>query len=530
MSALTSIRVQKLFLVTLVLKIVSSTLGWWLASPWILGFLVPLSIMGIYIVLGMNRSEDDVSDEKFADSCYYLGFLFTITSIILCLFDLPTIGMNIQSIAVRFGAAMVSTVLGLGVRIYLIGFRKDASDALHDVESSVIEISGRLREQLLLSFEKLRDFEGQVASAAQASIERTNLQNDSASKNHAHRISLLFDDLKSASEKSFDEAGMRLASAHDQHSQAMADQSRQFGALIEGLELKVGQFADAMDARLKSTVFPDDFFQKELAAPLTSLVERVQEISSGVSAAGTGLGEYSQVLKSTIKLLRTKSASSEGSLDRVIALANQQESLFNETQGQLAVISGLAKTLDSMNDTLSGAAQAFDTHSEMTNALTGRVDKLVLDSATSREEFGATVAGVTNRLSESSAASTRAAERIERVVLTELSAVSQASAEATSAARKAGRAAELVQAALSEASLLRPAVPAALSRPSDASTSERDGEIDALRKAVPAGALAADSVLEVDYSELDQPSDLRDSNRQATPLTTSLGRESGAEI
>lgn len=63
-----------------------------------------------YVLLGLKRRDHDVTDEKFADTCYYLGFIFTITSIIFSLFDLPSIGTKLQEIAVRFGAAMVSDV------------------------------------------------------------------------------------------------------------------------------------------------------------------------------------------------------------------------------------------------------------------------------------------------------------------------------------------------------------------------------------------------------------------------------------
>ena len=120
MKSIFDIRLQKLFLVTLILKIGSSFLGWYLQLQWSLGFTVPLLIMSAYIFLGYHRRDNDVTDEKFADTCYYLGFIFTITSIIFSLFDLPNIGTKIQDIAVRFGAAMVSTVLGLGVRVYLV--------------------------------------------------------------------------------------------------------------------------------------------------------------------------------------------------------------------------------------------------------------------------------------------------------------------------------------------------------------------------------------------------------------------------
>src|SRR5215213_6656554 len=145
MPPLKTIRVQKLFVVALCLKITSSGFSWWLNEPWILGFTIPLVVMGAYVAFGLRRHESDVSDEKFADSCYYLGFIFTISSIVFSLFDLPQIGEKISLIAVRFGAAMVTTVAGLIVRVYLVSFKDDPAEALHAAEDSVVDAHARLR-------------------------------------------------------------------------------------------------------------------------------------------------------------------------------------------------------------------------------------------------------------------------------------------------------------------------------------------------------------------------------------------------
>jgi len=94
MQSLLAIRVQKLFLVTIILKVLSSLVGWLFQLQWTFGFIIPLAFMAAYVVLGLKRQDQEVSDEKFADSCYYLGFIFTISSIILSLFDLPNIGTS----------------------------------------------------------------------------------------------------------------------------------------------------------------------------------------------------------------------------------------------------------------------------------------------------------------------------------------------------------------------------------------------------------------------------------------------------
>src|SRR5262249_586812 len=200
------VRVQKLFAIVLTLKVLSSGLGWYFQLPWSLGFALPLALMLLYIVVGLKRRRDDVTDEKFADSCYYLGFIFTITSIIFALFDLPSIGTRIESIAVRFGAAMVSTVLGLGVRVYLVSFERDAGDALREAEDAGVEASRRFREQLAISFERLRDFESEVDLAAKASIERVNLQVESLGRDHSQRMAGHFAELSARNQGALDAA------------------------------------------------------------------------------------------------------------------------------------------------------------------------------------------------------------------------------------------------------------------------------------------------------------------------------------
>src|SRR5262245_22943035 len=103
------IPLDKLFLIVVLSKVSCSFLAWALGSPWLLGFYLPLVLMAIYVALGFFRVPGDVSDTKFGDSCYYLGFVFTISSIAFSLFDIPDLDKEgrLRDVAVRFGAAMV---------------------------------------------------------------------------------------------------------------------------------------------------------------------------------------------------------------------------------------------------------------------------------------------------------------------------------------------------------------------------------------------------------------------------------------
>ena len=214
MPPLKTIRVQKLFMLALCLKIASSGFGWWLNDPWILGFTIPLLVMAVYVAFGMRRHESDVSDEKFADSCYYLGFIFTISSIVFSLFDLPQIGEKISLIAVRFGAAMVTTVAGLIVRVYLVNFREDPVEALRAAEESVLDAHGKLREQLVMVLEKMQEFQSEVDVAAKGTVERVNMQLEGLSHAHGRKLHEFFEALATQNQEKNNRAfeGIRAAS------------------------------------------------------------------------------------------------------------------------------------------------------------------------------------------------------------------------------------------------------------------------------------------------------------------------------
>ena len=67
-----------------------------------------------------------------------------------------------SEIAVRFGVAMVGTVIGLAVRVYLVSFKQDLNDAVEAAENRVIDATYRLREQLTIALEKMREFDSRV--------------------------------------------------------------------------------------------------------------------------------------------------------------------------------------------------------------------------------------------------------------------------------------------------------------------------------------------------------------------------------
>lgn len=415
MHSIRTIPVQKLFLITIFLKVLFSVIGWRVGSPWILGFAVPLTIMAAYIILGYYRVDSDVSDEKFADSCYYLGFIFTITSIILSLFDLPHIGTKLPEIAVRFGAAMVSTVLGLVVRVYLVSFKKDIADAVEAAEETVIDAATKFGDNLMGVIEKIKAYEIVVDEAARNTVNKVDAQMEALSKAYGVRLEDFFvtleENIKDASDDIFAElkqTSARAAGSLDMHSRTM-------NGNLETIQAKVNEFSNAVTSRLANTTFPDDFFSKSLGGPMQSLRDNINAVSVGISNVATEVQESNEALSVVTKSLRAKAASADKSISTITEVAEAQERILAQAQAQIEVLSALSGNLKDFDLSLGKVTDALGQQSNRTDELSGHVTGMLGFTGTLNKLDG-TLTNVVSQLESQRAATNDMNVRVESLL------------------------------------------------------------------------------------------------------------------
>jgi len=324
----TEISLQKLFIVTCILKITSSGIGWYIGSPWLFGLWVPIAFMLAYIVIGYYKREKVVSEEKFADSCYYLGFIFTVASIIFALFDLKNIGTGLADVGIRFGAAMVSTCLGVAVRVALVNFRPNTDDALLNVEDSVINASRRLTDEFSRSFDELVDFRSKVMTASIEAVKSVELQIEAMSTQHQQKIEIFFTEMTKHNKEMTQASMQELGSTAKGLVQILNEYKSKAKNTAGSIDQTVRNFTNVMVERLNLVEFPQDIFSRRLEAPIANLNDSTNNVVNNVKQVSTNVKDAAQSVLTTVEKINAKAENLNETLSAVQNLISAQKELM----------------------------------------------------------------------------------------------------------------------------------------------------------------------------------------------------------
>src|ERR1700675_1875280 len=102
-------------------------------------------MIGYAVLLGARvfRLRDDQS----GDNLYYMGFLFTLTSLAVSLYQFSSDG-SAEQIVQNFGIAIGSTIAGITLRIFFNQMRRDPVEVEHTARLELANASRRLRREL----------------------------------------------------------------------------------------------------------------------------------------------------------------------------------------------------------------------------------------------------------------------------------------------------------------------------------------------------------------------------------------------
>lgn len=123
--------------------LLSKFLGWPPAAV----TLMPVALMIGYAVLVWLYNNGGLRDDQTGDNFYYMGFIFTLTSLAVSLYQYSA-GSEVGEIVSNFGVAVASTIAGIVLRIFFNLLRRDPQEVERTARLELAEASRKVRREL----------------------------------------------------------------------------------------------------------------------------------------------------------------------------------------------------------------------------------------------------------------------------------------------------------------------------------------------------------------------------------------------
>ena len=88
-----------------------------------------------------------IREDQLGDNCYYLGFLFTLSSLAYALYQFGLSG-SVEQIVANFGLALGSTITGILLRVLINQARRDVLETEQDARMALADAVVRLRTEI----------------------------------------------------------------------------------------------------------------------------------------------------------------------------------------------------------------------------------------------------------------------------------------------------------------------------------------------------------------------------------------------
>jgi methyl-accepting chemotaxis protein len=227
----------------------SKLMGW--SLPVVTG--VPLVLMGIYFIVSLAVAGFRLHNEQAGDNLYYMGFLFTLSSlgVSLYLFAGET---SIETIVRNFGIAVTSTIAGVTLRILFNQMRRDPIDIERSVRHELAEMTRRVRTELDSSsreFSHYRRVSNQMLSEGFEEIARQ-------AERNGQEINKILEMLAKQAVTPINDAAAQLTATTSQ----LSDIIGTFGAAVENVGKKLEEIRS-----------PEDVVRAELAPAIAAIKE-----------------------------------------------------------------------------------------------------------------------------------------------------------------------------------------------------------------------------------------------------------------
>jgi len=245
---------------------------------------VPVLIMiGYAVLLGARLFR--LRDDQAGDNLYYMGFLFTLTSLAVSLYQFSSAG-SAEQIVQNFGIAIASTISGIALRILFNQMRRDPVEVEATARLELAEASRRVKRELESAILEFGYFRRTTQQSMGDAVDEVRESMDKVRGLFAGEV----ERLAAAAGQPLEATNQRSAETLDhlnERTVQILDVSRQLvqeGEQLARSTTNVVKAIDFMLAKLSALQMPDRATDGKLAPMIQSLTQAVNSLGQSTEA------------------------------------------------------------------------------------------------------------------------------------------------------------------------------------------------------------------------------------------------------
>jgi hypothetical protein len=262
---------------------------------------VPVAIMIAYALVLVAARLFRLRDDQSGDNLYYMGFLFTLTSLGVSLYQYSSNG-SAEEIVQNFGIAIASTIAGIALRIFFNQMRRDPVEVEHFARLELAEASRRVKRELDDTVLQFSFFRRATQQSITDSLEEVKALLGEARTSFVGQLGEFAknssEPLASASKKSgetIETLSARISASLDGIAARLAEQSR----MIADSSSTTVQALDAVVSKLKAMQTPDQVIEIKLNPAIQGLSRAVNSFTKSTETHAQTIADN---IKETQKL------------------------------------------------------------------------------------------------------------------------------------------------------------------------------------------------------------------------------------
>jgi len=309
----------------------------------ILVSIIPMIIYGIYVYF--NRKKPNVN--TIADSAYFLGFLFTITSISLALYFLTPnekdLSTQFNRIIQIFGFALITTIIGLLIKVCVVNLKPDLDDLSENIMGNLHESVSLFDDELVNAIERFQEIDQQLSDRYTDFTNKViRMEKDTLEKTSGHLDHIITNSGQEL-EKFINESGQSLTTS-------MEESSKTLTAIMTKVVKDIEEGGKALDV-------PSDLFTDKLSEPLSNMKNQINEFNN----------ELSEVIKSQRAI-----ASNTEKVSKIVTNLAEKMDIAEKLPDFVTVIDKSINEINLMTDTLKNTGNKL-------NEITQSFEKVIED-------------------------------------------------------------------------------------------------------------------------------------------------------